>query len=211
MSERPERSVRAMGPLAALVECEPGEPGPLVRAAERLGVRPGHEGVVEVVPTAESVLVECTDGAALARALEVLRTVTPVAPAHRDGHTVEIAVRFDGDDLDEVADRIGVAVDELVATVVSGRYEVAFCGFAPGFAYLSGLDRALHVPRRDTPRTRIPAGAFAIAAGFAAVYPSASPGGWHLLGHTDAAVWSLDRDPPALLTPGTPVRILAAR
>ncbi len=205
MSTRP---VRALGPAAALVECGPGEPGRLARAADRHGVRPGESGVVEVIPAATTVLVACTDAAALSDALAVVRGL-PVDPdvGPEEEATIEIAVRFDGHDLAAVADRVDRSVDEVVATVVAGRYEVAFCGFAPGFAYLSGLDPLLHLPRRDTPRTRIPAGAFSIAAGYAAVYPSASPGGWHLLGSTDAPVWSVERDPPALLRPGTTVRI----
>ncbi len=88
-------------------------------------------------------------------------------------------------------------------------YTVRFCGFAPGFAYLDGLDPRLHVPRRDDPRTSIPAGSVAIAGEFAGVYPRASPGGWRLLGRTDASLWDVDRDPPALLTPGTRVRFRA--
>lgn len=201
------RTVHRMGPNAALVDCQPGESGRLTLAAARAGVRPGSGGVLEVVPAADTVLVECTDATALGTALEVM-CATPVDP---DGapafEPVTIQVRFDGDDLTEVADRVGRAVEQVVAAVVAGRYEVAFCGFAPGFAYLRGLDPGLHVPRRDTPRARIPAGAFAIAAGFAAVYPSATPGGWHVLGSTEAPVWSLDRDPPALLRPGSTVLI----
>lgn len=205
------RPVRTMGPTAALVECDPAEVGPLARAAERSGIRPGEGGVVELVPAATTVLVECDDPVALDRVVTALRELA-VDPDDDPGDgpdavPIEIAVRFDGDDLGEVARRVGRSVEDVVETVVAGRYVVAFCGFAPGFAYLSGLDPVLHLPRRETPRARIPAGAFAIAAGYAAVYPSASPGGWHLLGSTDAPVWSVDRDPPALLRPGTTVRI----
>jgi KipI family sensor histidine kinase inhibitor len=83
---------------------------------------------------------------------------------------------------------------------------VGFCGFAPGFAYLEGLDPGLHLPRRATPRTRVPPGSVAIAAAYTAVYPTASPGGWHLVGSTAMAVWDAERSPPALLAPGTLVR-----
>ncbi|MEX2626099.1 MAG: allophanate hydrolase subunit 1 [Ilumatobacteraceae bacterium] len=197
-----------MGPNAALVECAPGEPGRLVLAAARAGVRPGAVGVVEVVPAAATVLVECTDTESLDRAVAVVRSITPdpADTVHTD--PVEIAVRFDGDDLAEVAERVDRRVDQVVDAVTAADYEVAFCGFAPGFAYLAGLDPALHLPRRETPRTRVPSGSFAIATEYAAVYPTASPGGWHLLGSTDAVVWSLDREPPALLRPGTAVRIV---
>jgi KipI family sensor histidine kinase inhibitor len=84
----------------------------------------------------------------------------------------------------------------------------AFVGFAPGFAYLTGLHPSLHLPRRATPRTRVPAGAVAIAAGYSAVYPSASPGGWHLIGHTDATMWDAGRDPPAAIGPGASVHFV---
>ena len=87
-------------------------------------------------------------------------------------------------------------------------YRAAFCGFAPGFAYLTGLDPALQLPRRATPRTRVPAGSVAIAAGYSAVYPTTSPGGWHLVGHTDAVLFDADRDPPALIAPGTTVHFV---
>ena len=89
---------------------------------------------------------------------------------------------YDGEDLADVAAACGMSTDEVVRRHVAGRYTCAFCGFAPGFAYLTGLDPALHLPRRPTPRTRVPAGAVAIAAEYTAVYPSPSPGGWHLLG-----------------------------
>jgi KipI family sensor histidine kinase inhibitor len=86
------------------------------------------------------------------------------------------------------------------------EYVVGFIGFAPGFAYLTGLDERLHVPRRESPRTKVPAGAVAIADRFTAVYPRPSPGGWQLIGHTDVELWDVERDPPARLTPGTRVR-----
>ncbi len=99
---------------------------------------------------------------------------------------------------------------EVVERHTAPTYRCAFCGFAPGFAYLTGLDPALHLPRRPTPRTRVPAGSVAIAAEYAAVYPSASPGGWHLIGHTDATMWDATRDEPALVRPGTLVRFVIA-
>jgi KipI family sensor histidine kinase inhibitor len=89
---------------------------------------------------------------------------------------------------------------------VRGSYDVAFCGFSPGFAYLRGIDRRLHVPRRDTPRTSVPAGSIGVAAGYTCVYPSSSPGGWYLIGHTTASMWDAERNPPALLRPGRSVR-----
>jgi KipI family sensor histidine kinase inhibitor len=91
---------------------------------------------------------------------------------------------------------------------LGSSFRVDFCGFAPGFAYLTGLDEALWLPRRSTPRTRVPAGSVAIASEYSAVYPGASPGGWHLLGTTSAQVWDPDRVRPALLEPGTKVRFV---
>ncbi|HVU92653.1 MAG TPA: allophanate hydrolase subunit 1, partial [Jatrophihabitans sp.] len=142
-------------------------------------------------------------------ALATLRTIddgaaVPLAAAQ--GELVELAVEYDGPDLAATAAELGLSPAELVRRHAAGEYVVAFCGFAPGFAYLTGLDPALHVPRLAEPRTRVPAGAVGIAGEFTGVYPRPSPGGWRLLGRTDAVLWDLDRTPPALLPPGTRVR-----
>jgi KipI family sensor histidine kinase inhibitor len=118
-------------------------------------------------------------------------------------------VRYDGPDLAAVAERAGRPEAEVIARHTAGDYRVAFCGFAPGFAYLTGLDPSLHVPRLARPRTRVPAGSVGIAGEYTAAYPRPSPGGWHLLGRTDADLWDLARAEPALLTPGTRVRFEA--
>jgi len=102
-------------------------------------------------------------------------------------------------------------VAEVVDLHTSATYRCAFCGFAPGFGYLTGLDPSLHLARRATPRSRVPSGSVAIAAGYSAVYPTASPGGWHLLGRTHVELWRSDRDVPALITPGAFVRFVPAR
>jgi KipI family sensor histidine kinase inhibitor len=166
-------------------------------------------GVVELVPAARTVLVAfdpgATDAGRVERALRHLAW-EPGARAH--GPLVEIPVVYDGEDLEAVAAETGLAVAEVVALHAGGEYAVAFCGFAPGFGYLTGLDARLRLPRLDTPRTRVPAGAVAIAATFTAVYPRASPGGWRLIGRTDATLWDTERDPPALLAPGTRVRFV---
>ena len=127
-----------------------------------------------------------------------------------DGGAVEIPVRYDGPDLADVAARWGIGPDEVAARHSSYTYRVAFCGFAPGFGYLTGLPAELHVPRRDTPRTRVPAGALALAGPYSAVYPRATPGGWQLIGTMPdpAPLWDLTREQPALLTPGTRVRFV---
>lgn len=124
---------------------------------------------------------------------------------------VEIEVTYDGADLEEVARLSGLTPDEVVAAHTAAPMRVGFGGFAPGFAYLVGGDERLHVPRRADPRTRVPAGSVAIAGEFSSVYPRESPGGWQLIGHTDAPMWDIDRDPPALLTPGMWVRFRAIR
>jgi allophanate hydrolase subunit 1 len=120
--------------------------------------------------------------------------------------TVTLPVRYDGDDLAIVATDAGCQVDEAIRRHCEATYTVAFCGFAPGFAYLRGLDVSLWQPRLASPRSRVPAGSVGIAGEFTGVYPRASPGGWRLLGRTDQMLWDLDRTPPALLLPGTRVR-----
>ncbi|MFZ4719985.1 MAG: 5-oxoprolinase subunit B family protein [Ilumatobacteraceae bacterium] len=163
-----------------------------------------HPGVVEVVPAAATVLV-VHDGR--------LDPAVLVAPTGGEppagGPLVEIPVRYEGEDLDEVAAATGLSVDDVVAAHAGAAYRVAFCGFMPGFSYLVGLDPRLVLPRRPTPRTRVPRGSVAIAAGFAAVYPRESPGGWHLLGATDVPMWDEAAESPALLPPGTRVRFVA--
>jgi KipI family sensor histidine kinase inhibitor len=125
-----------------------------------------------------------------------------------DGEEVVVEVRYDGEDLEEVASLTGLSSSEVVARHVGGAYVSAFCGFAPGFAYLTGLDPSLRVARRDSPRTRVPAGAVAIADEYTAVYPRESPGGWRIIGHTSTPVWDLAADPPTLLAPATRVRFV---
>jgi KipI family sensor histidine kinase inhibitor len=122
---------------------------------------------------------------------------------------VQIDVVYDGADLDEVARLSGLTRDEVVAVHTAVPLRVGFSGFAPGFAYLIGGDERLNVPRRAEPRTRVPAGSVGLAGEFSGVYPRESPGGWQLIGHTDAVLWDVERDPPALLTPGTWVQFRA--
>lgn len=139
---------------------------------------------------------------------ELRRLVAEAQPAPVDraaGEPVRIPVTYDGPDLAEVAAHTGLSPAEVVAAHTGAPWTVAFAGFAPGFAYLTGGDPRLHVPRRDTPRPRVEAGAVGLAGEFSGVYPRASPGGWQLLGRTTRAMWDLDRDPPALLVPGSTV------
>lgn len=127
------------------------------------------------------------------------------------GEVAEIPVLYDGPDLAEVAEQTGLTVDDVIARHSAAEYTAAWLGFSPGFAYLTGLDPALHVPRRSSPRTSVPAGSVAIAGPLAAVYPAASPGGWRLLGRTTARLWDPARQPPSALAPGTRVRFRAVR
>jgi KipI family sensor histidine kinase inhibitor len=181
-----------------------------VRAAygRLAGLRAAGElpGVVELVPAARTVLVE---GDPLPD-LERLLAGPAAADAAPTGPVVEIPVAYDGPDLAAVAELAGLDEGEVVRRHAGADYTVAFCGFAPGFGYLTGLPAELQVPRRPTPRTAVDAGAVGIAGEFAGVYPRRSPGGWQLLGRTDAVLWDADRDPPALLTPGTRVRFVPA-
>jgi KipI family sensor histidine kinase inhibitor len=145
---------------------------------------------------------------------ELRRLITGAEPAEPSaigtGPEIEIAVTYDGEDLDDVAAHTGLAPDEVVAAHTGTPWTVAFGGFAPGFAYLVGGDERLVVPRRDSPRTSVPAGSVGLAGEFSGVYPRSSPGGWQLIGRTDAVMFDVDRDPPGLLSPGATVRFVAS-
>jgi KipI family sensor histidine kinase inhibitor len=157
----------------------------------------------DVVPGARSVLFDgVEDRDALAA---VLGDWTPGVV--ETGPEVELAVSYGGPDLETVADQWGCSVEEVVTRHQATAFVSAFCGFAPGFAYLAGLDAA--VSRLETPRTRVPAGSVALAGTWCGVYPTASPGGWRIIGRTDATLWDVDRDQPATLVPGTRVRFVA--
>lgn len=121
---------------------------------------------------------------------------------------IEIPVRYDGPDLEEVAERNGMTVEEVVARHSGRSYRAYACGFQPGFAYLGDLDDALELPRRATPRLRVPAGSVAIAGRQTAVYPLQTPGGWHIIGSTSLRMFDAQRDPPALIHPGDVVRFV---
>lgn len=196
--------VLPMGLEAVLVDDPPGGP-----AAWSAGLgRSGVPGLVDVVPAAATVLVRFASERECREGVQRFADVEPVSLAAADDEVV-IAVKYDGPDLDLVAAATGSTPEEVVLAHSGASYRVAFCGFAPGFGYLTGLPDRLHLPRRATPRTNVPAGSVAIAAGYAAVYPAASPGGWHLLGTTEIILFDPDRDPPALLVPGTPVRFVS--
>ncbi len=189
-------------------------------------------GVVDLVPAARTVLL-VLDPAVTAppEVAAAVRTLTADDPVRTDqeptdqaplgiGPTgleppvlqtpvLEVPVVYDGQDLDEVGELTGWGADGVVARHAGTTWTVAFSGFAPGFCYAVADDGpAWRVPRRHEPRTRVPAGSVALADGWTGVYPTASPGGWQLVGRTTATVWDLDRDPPALLRPGVRVRFV---
>ena len=138
----------------------------------------------------------------------VARTTPADSVIREDQPVLDIPIRYDGEDLAEVARLTGLSADDVVAAHAGSTWTVAFGGFAPGFAYLTGGDPRLAVPRRDSPRTSVPAGAVGLAGPYCGVYPRESPGGWQLIGHTPTAMWDLDKDPPALLHPGGRVRFV---
>ena len=169
-------------------------------------------GVTDVVPAARTVMVQFdTTIATHERISRWIRGAGSSRPADvREPATVTVPVRYDGPDLDEVAKMCGSSVAEVIAMHSEPDYTVAFCGFAPGFGYLVGTPVALHVPRRSSPRTMVPAGSVGLAAEFTGIYPTQSPGGWQLIGTTDLPLFDIHRDPPALLAPGTRVRFVQA-
>ncbi|MFE6979149.1 allophanate hydrolase subunit 1 [Streptomyces sp. NPDC057682] len=171
--------------------------------------------VRDIVPGERTVLLDgiAGDGAAgdgVAALARELRAWTVPPPSSGSGAAVELPVVYDGPDLAEVAEVWGVAAEDVARIHAETEFRVAFCGFAPGFGYLTGLPGSLHVPRRATPRTRVPAGAVALAGPYTGVYPRPSPGGWQLIGQLPdpGPLWDPDREPAALLTPGTRVRFV---
>jgi len=194
-----------MGQHAVLVE---DVEDPAGWAASFRGI--GISGIVDVVPAARTVLIVAEHDRAIASARALAPEVRAALAPPNASTEVVIEVVYDGPDLPNVADTTGLSADQVVELHTEAEYRVEFCGFAPGFAYLSGLPAQLRLPRRSTPRTRVPAGSVAIASEYAAVYPTESPGGWHLIGSTRAKMFDVDRDPPAMLTPGSTVRFVEA-
>lgn len=206
--------VRAYGDRAVLVELATTQEAvdwaagleTLLGSAAGAG---GAEQLEQVVPAARSVLVVARDGVPVVEVRRLLDRVEPrPAAASDEGDVLEVPTVYDGEDLADVASLTGLTEDQVVAAHTGQTWRVAFAGFAPGFGYLLGEDDRLHVPRRDEPRTRVPEGSVGLAGAYSGVYPTASPGGWQLLGRTDLALWDVDRDPPALLRPGVRVRFV---
>lgn len=190
-----------VGARAALVEVDDAvAAASLARWARDAGV-----AATDIVPAATTVLFDGIDPQAVGDAI----ADWPDDGVVPDGPVVRVPVGYDGPDLEIVARRWGCSVDEVVARHTDIEFVSLFTGFAPGFAYLSGLPAEWAVPRLASPRARVAPGSVGLADAWCGVYPTASPGGWLILGTTDAVLWDVDRDPPALLAPGTRVRFEA--
>ncbi|WBB48216.1 allophanate hydrolase subunit 1 [Verrucosispora sp. WMMA2044] len=176
----------------------------------------GELVAVEIVPAAATVLLDgVPDPPATAARIATWTTTAPpaeraasVPTAGAPARLVEVPVTFDGEDLARVADHWRTDAPGVARRLRVTEFQVAFCGFAPGFGYLTGLPAELAVPRLPTPRPRVPAGSVALAGPYAGIYPTASPGGWLLVGRTEVTLFDVTADPPALLSPGTRVRLV---
>ncbi|OMC31283.1 allophanate hydrolase [Mycobacterium sp. GA-1841] len=171
-------------------------------------------GVVDIVPASRTILIKLADPryqAPTRQRLGTLRLQPGSAPVRPPGGRTDVTIDvvYDGEDLHEVAALTGLTPAQVIAAHTGTLWQVGFMGFAPGFGYLVGGDERLQVPRRAEPRTSVPAGAVALAGEFSGVYPRQSPGGWQLIGRTDAVLFDVHRDQPALLTPGTWVQFRA--
>jgi KipI family sensor histidine kinase inhibitor len=173
-----------------------------------------HAGVREIVPGMNNLTVELDFAAPdLENLLQALQAGWNRSEAAGiQSRRVEIPVRYggpEGPDLDEVAQQSGLSREQVVRLHQAGEYTVYFLGFVPGFAYLGGMDRRLATARRKQPRLAVPAGSLAIGGEQTGIYPSASPGGWQIIGRTSVALFDPCRDPPSLLLPGDSVRFVA--
>jgi len=172
-------------------------------------------GMQDFLPAAETVLVTLEAGAQAAAVERDLRQLLTASSSTRSGPAdtadeVTIPVRYDGADLDDVARLLDISVEEVIARHTGQWWRCRFIGFTAGFGYLASTGAGLVVPRRQQSRTAVPPGAVALADGYSAIYPRRAPGGWQLIGSTEAPMWDLDRPRPALLAPGTRVRFVVA-
>lgn len=181
------------------------------RLARRLRAA-GIAGVRDVVPGMRELVVHVDplrcDVRQLTLALRATDADTDVTDAPV---VVDVPVVYGGDagpDLDDVARVCGLEPEDVCRRHAAVEYIVCFVGFLPGFAYLGPLDARLRMPRRTTPRSKVPPGSVAIAGEYSGIYPWASPGGWHIIGRTDMALFDLGATPPARLAPGARVRFV---
>ena len=167
------------------------------------------QGITEIIPAARTLLIAFDQFSTNEANLQnIISSIKPDKRSKINETLIEIPVVYNGEDLDDVANLLNLDREEIIRRHTQSQYSVAFTGFAPGFAYLTGGDPIFDVPRRASPRKVIPAGSVALAGKFSGVYPQASPGGWQLIGQTDIAMFDLDRDPPSLLKPGDKVRFV---
>ena len=201
-------TVKPFGLLAVMVDCRT-----LENALHLHGHLQQHPaaGQTELVPAAQTVLVRFETAQQAADFLAAPNLPQASGDVRTHGHTVTIPVVYDGQDLADVATHLGISEQAVIYAHTTGHWSVAFAGFAPGFFYLHRHDNVLDVPRRPTPRTSVPAGAVGLAGDFSGIYPRTSPGGWQLIGRTDAPLWDLAQNPPALLEPGMQVQFEAVR
>lgn len=192
--------IHRYGEHAVLLDCEPGDVGGWLLTARSL-----FPEAVDVVSGARTVLV---DGVDVEEASRRLANTGPAPVSAQQATCHELPVRYDGADLEEVARLWNCPPAEVGERHRAVEFTVAFCGFSPGFAYLTGMPDDMAVPRRATPRTKVPAGSVGLAGRFTGVYPSASPGGWQLIGRTHSVLWNPMADRPALLQPGDRVRFV---
>jgi KipI family sensor histidine kinase inhibitor len=197
--------VRRVGESALLVTCADLAEVRATYARARREV-----DAVDVVPAARTVLLDGLVDLAVTRGVVAGWEAGPGgSPAEQpEGPLVELPVTYDGPDVADVARRWEVTSAEVARLHTAQEYVVAFCGFAPGFAYCTGLPDALAVPRHERPRPRVEPGSVGLAGEYTGVYPTASPGGWRVIGRTATKLWHPDEDEPALLTPGTRVRFV---
>jgi KipI family sensor histidine kinase inhibitor len=203
MRETGRVEIRRLGREALLVEVTDGA----AALALYCEARRRHVEARDVVPAARTVLF---DGVPDVDGLAGELPTWEVPPVTAAGPRVDVPTTYDGPDLEDVARLWDMSTDEVVATHTATDFQVAFCGFSPGFAYCTGLPERLAVPRLDTPRAKVPAGFVGLAGPFTGIYPTASPGGWRLIGRTTLRLWDTDLDPPATLPPGTRVRFVPA-
>ncbi len=201
MSDAPR--ITRHGSHSWFVRADPHQRGPLIA---QLTAMPE---VVDVTAGADDLLVHLTTGISVDHASLLLQAATDRATTDQTSQStelIELPVTYDGPDLEYVALETGLSVEQVIERHSQTLFTASFCGFSPGFAYLTGLPEQLQLPRRTDPRAAVPAGSLAIAAEYSAIYPSASPGGWHLIGTCQVPLFDLERTPPATIRPGMRVR-----